>query len=99
MTSVVISMPPSMTPKQAAEVLKVHTDQVLAYIKQGRLPAGQPGRSYVIRTQDVLKILDEEVIEATAERLQALPQPAPAKPGQSRARRVLGRSPAKKGAQ
>ena len=55
----------------AAEILHVHPKTVEELIRDGSIPAGKVGRSWVMMTRDVLAYAEKIIISQTAERLAA----------------------------
>ncbi len=62
---------PTVSVKEAAELLKVHPQRVLDLIALCAIPAAKIGRAYVMRTKDVLAFVENQVISQTAERMRA----------------------------
>ncbi|NDY89774.1 helix-turn-helix domain-containing protein [Ideonella livida] len=93
---IVIQAPPTVDLAGAAELMKVHPESVREMIQTGELAAGQLGRGYVIRTADVMALVDRSVMEQTAARVAARQRsglPTAGVVAKSPARRVLGRAP------
>lgn len=57
------------TVKEAADILKVHTDTVGKLIANGDLPAGRVGKAYVIMIRDVQRYAERVIMNQTADRL------------------------------
>lgn len=53
---------------QAAELLKVHENTVTKLIAQGSFPAAKVGRAWVMLERDVLKYIENQIQQQTAER-------------------------------
>lgn len=53
---------------QAAEVLKVHPNTVESLINEGVIPAAKIGRAWVMMTEHVMKYLENQIIQQTAQR-------------------------------
>ena len=53
-----------LTPREVAEVMRVSTMTVYRLIKAGELPAIRVGKHLRIRSNDVVKFLDERVVSA-----------------------------------
>lgn len=62
-------MNPTVDVPGAAALMKVHPETVLDKIASGELPAAKLGRSYVLRTKDVLDRIDAEIVRQTAARM------------------------------
>lgn len=63
--------PPTVSLKEAAELLKVHRTTALDLVKSGKIPAARVGRAYVMMTKDVLQYIENQIIDQTGERLSA----------------------------
>lgn len=61
--------PPTVSLKEAAELLKVHRTTALDLVKSGKIPAARVGRAYVMMTKDVLQYIENQIIDQTGERL------------------------------
>ena len=66
---------PTMSLLEAAETLKLHPRTLEKMIRAGDIPAGKPGRAYVLMTRDVLAYAEKTIMTQTADRLRALPLP------------------------
>lgn len=53
---------------QAAQEMGVCTKEVLELIKEGKLPAAQIGKGFIIRKSDVFKRIDQAIALETAMR-------------------------------
>lgn len=53
----------------AADILKVHPETVKEMISSGALPAAKVGRAWVMRTTDVVGIVDRQIAVQTAARM------------------------------
>lgn len=54
-----------LTPREVAEVMRVSTMTVYRLIKAGELPAIRVGKHLRIRSNDVVKFLDERIVPAS----------------------------------
>ncbi|MBF6990940.1 helix-turn-helix domain-containing protein [Cupriavidus sp. IK-TO18] len=66
-----MTLPPTVGLTGAAEILRVHPKTVEDLIRDGSIPAGKVGRSWVMMTRDVLAYAERVIIAQTAERLAA----------------------------
>lgn len=60
---------------EAASVLKVHVKTVADLIQQGAFPAAKIGRAWVMMEKDVLKYVENQIINQTAQRIGGLGKP------------------------
>jgi excisionase family DNA binding protein len=60
---------PTVNVTEAADILKVHAKTVEDLIRDGALPAGKVGRSWVMMTKDVLAHAEKVIMAQTADRL------------------------------
>lgn len=63
---------PTVNTTEAAEMMKVHPKTVEDLIHKGDLPAGKVGRAWVLKTSDVLALIDKKIMAQTAERLRKI---------------------------
>lgn len=68
---------------QAAQEMGVCTKEVLGLIKEGKLPAAQMGKGFIIRKSDVFKRIDQAIALETTMR-QRNPQSPEPKRGRKR---------------
>lgn len=54
---------------QAAELMNVHPKTVEDLIRQGTIPAAKIGRAWVMLERDVLRYVEDQIINQTAQRL------------------------------
>jgi len=54
---------------EAATILKVHEKTVADLIHAGAFPAAKVGRAWVMMEKDVLKYVENQIINQTAQRL------------------------------
>lgn len=66
---------PTMSLLEAAETLRLHPHTLEKLIRAGDIPAGKPGRAYVLMTRDVLAYAEKVIMRDTADRLRARPLP------------------------
>lgn len=71
------SIPPTVDVDGACDILKVNRTTVLDLIATGKLRAGKLGRSYVMLTQDVLRLVEQTIMEQTSARLAGSPHLLP----------------------
>lgn len=55
-----IDMPDVVTPQEASAYLGIHVKTVYLYIRQGRLRAARFGKTYRIRKEWILDLLDAQ---------------------------------------
>lgn len=67
-----MTTPPTVDVVAAAEMMKASVTTVYKLIADGVIPAGQLGASWVMLTSDVLKHIEKEIINQTADRLRKL---------------------------
>lgn len=60
---------PTVDIRDAAKMMKIHPKTVLDKINSGELPAAKMGRAYVMLTQDVLNLIEQQIVRQTAERM------------------------------
>ena len=65
-----------LTPREVAEVMRVSTMTVYRLIKAGELPAIRVGKHLRIRSNDVVKFLDERVVTTAPRGRKGGPWPA-----------------------
>lgn len=70
-----MSTKPTMSLLEAAETLQLHPHTLEKLIRAGDIPAGKPGRAYVLMTRDVLAYAEKIIMRDTADRLRARPSP------------------------
>ncbi|WP_374258457.1 helix-turn-helix domain-containing protein [Aquabacterium sp.] len=63
---------PTVNTTEAAEMMKVHPKTVEDLIHKGDLAAGKIGKAWVIKTSDVLALIDKKIMAQTAERLRKI---------------------------
>lgn len=68
-----MSTKPTMSLLEAAETLQLHPHTLEKLIRAGDIPAGKPGRAYVLMTRDVLAYAEKVILQQTADRLRAKP--------------------------
>lgn len=56
---------------EAAELLKVHTNTVARLIDTGQIPAAKVGRAWVMLRRDVMRYIERQVMQQTAQRVGA----------------------------
>ena len=65
---------PTLNVNEAADILHVHPKTVEDLIRDGALPAGKVGRSWVMMTKDVLAHAEKVIMAQTADRLRGRSQ-------------------------
>jgi excisionase family DNA binding protein len=60
---------PTLNVTEAADILKVHAKTVEDLIRNGAIPAGKVGRSWVMMTEHVLAHAEKVIMAQTADRL------------------------------
>lgn len=70
-----MSTKPTMSLLEAAETLQLHPHTLEKLIRAGDIPAGKPGRAYVLMTRDVLAYAEKVILQQTADRLRSKPSP------------------------
>lgn len=83
-----MSTAPTMSLHEAAETLKIHPHTLEKMIRAGEIPAGKPGRAYVLMTRDVLAFAEKVILQHTADRLIAAGKTVPARGSPHRRRQV-----------
>lgn len=59
----------TLSVKEAAEMMKVHTCTVESLIHSCVLPAAKIGRAYVMLERDVLQYIEQQIVRQTSERM------------------------------
>lgn len=68
-----MNIAPTMSLAEAANTLKIHPHTLEKIIRDGEIPAGKVGRSYLMLTRDVLAYAEKIILQQTADRLGSRP--------------------------